>query len=122
MSLYDALPYDAHDHLPPEDLAEKLAKSDMALQAEYYQACTDFRVTAAGMLATHGALDDGRGWAIYDLTESEEGSTAMADGSIDALLCSFRCETAKQLEGHDIPSLRIMTNEVIVGLGACASV
>jgi len=116
MSYRDGLPYDAHDYLPDDEVHSEALKSAEALQAEYEQACTDFRVQASGKLAACGALSEGQGWAVFDINDEEAGSVAVADGQVDALLHAFRQVGAREIEGHDIPAFRILTNELIVGV------
>jgi hypothetical protein len=85
-------------------------------EAEYQQACTDFRQLAAGRLAAAGALRNGQGWATYDIVTEDPGSLAMADGQVDALLLSYFPDPAGAEKGEKFSSIRLVTNETIVGL------
>ncbi len=117
MSHPDDLPLAPHDDLPVDEVQLEELRSREAIRAEYEQACTDFRVAASGKLATCGAFEDGQGWAVFDISQEEEGSLAMADGEKDVFLYSFRlAQPVRMLDGHDVPTVRIITNELIVGL------
>lgn len=83
---------------------------ESAIWAFQQERVHSLRAAILAKLTKHG-IDPTDGWAIFDVVNDESGNVMTADPYKRVLLVSWLHETPTRLEGHPVPSVRIITNE-----------
>jgi hypothetical protein len=76
----------------PHEIAEARRQAHQAMEAWAQERARTFRIDVVQQLGQLGAMQEGMSWAVYDLTEGEDGAVATVDAANAAhgLLLAFR--------------------------------
>lgn len=118
----EAYPNGAHDFITDELQSVHGRETQTVLESYYAEYCTAFRARVFEKMFREKAIQDGIGWAVFDLQQEEEsGSIALSEGSTDVLVRVHPRPRSKEIDGKPLPDIHIITNESVIGLNGMKS-
>lgn len=104
-------PPGGHDWVSSSDIRREQAHTEALLVEKYFHDVAAFRDQFFGKLATHSALTEDLGWALFGGQEEDDDAGTLARREV-LLFCINRPEP---MQGeHPVPLIRIITNEPFI--------
>lgn len=105
-------PPGGHDWVSSSDIRRAQAHTEALLVEKYFHDVAAFRDQFFGKLATHGAMHEGLGWALFNGEDDEAEDTDSFARREVLLTCRFRPEAVHK--EVPVPLIRVITNEPYV--------